>query len=167
MQTHQETHQEMVKSFMLSLGQIVEDAKVNIEDLSAKDVVEAKLRLTLGVEMLSDMFEGMLTSEQYEDIFEPLFKTLNSAITLLSKENIEIDSLKVLKSLADQEYVSLGTGVWLDLPVEEAFHLVHTNNLTKKDLITGNVTRRPDGKIIKPTGYIPVDLSTLYLKGSQ
>lgn len=45
---------------------------------------------------------------------------------------------------------------------EEAFSLVHTNNMTK--VVDGKVIRNASGKILKPEGYVPVDLKKLFNK---
>jgi predicted HAD superfamily Cof-like phosphohydrolase len=41
----------------------------------------------------------------------------------------------------------------------EAFRRVHANNMTK--FPNGKVLRNLEGKIIKPEGFVPVDLSDL------
>jgi predicted HAD superfamily Cof-like phosphohydrolase len=44
--------------------------------------------------------------------------------------------------------------------IEEGFNRVHKNNMTKGP--DGKVSRSPEGKILKPDGFVPVDLSDLF-----
>lgn len=73
------------------------------------------------------------------------------------------DSIETLDAIVDILYIALGTaqeaGV-LD-KLEEAWKLVHENNLTKLDS-DGKVHKNEFGKVIKPKGYKPVDLSVLW-----
>jgi predicted HAD superfamily Cof-like phosphohydrolase len=87
---------------------------------------------------------------------------------LMKEENKEYlqacydhDKVEILDALVDQMYVLLGTinqhGM-ADI-FDEAFNRVHENNMTK--FPNGQVLRDADGKIIKPDGFKPVDLSDL------
>jgi hypothetical protein len=58
---------------------------------------------------------------------------------------------KLLKEIVDAIYVLAGTAVVLGLPLDRALKIVHKNNLTKAP--NGKVTRRKDGKILKPKDY--------------
>lgn len=46
--------------------------------------------------------------------------------------------------------------------IEEAFNRVHANNMTKVGA-DGKVLRNPDGKILKPDNFVPVDLTDLVI----
>ncbi len=72
------------------------------------------------------------------------------------------DLVEILDSLADQLYIILGTAVkhGLQHKLAEAFDLVHENNMSKLGP-DGNPILREDGKILKPEGFVPVDLSKL------
>ncbi|TXI90893.1 MAG: hypothetical protein E6Q36_00570, partial [Chryseobacterium sp.] len=76
----------------------------------------------------------------------------------LSKNKVEI-----LDACADQLYILLGTinAHGLQDLIGPAFELVHKNNMTKVGP-DGKVLRNPDGKILKPQGFVPVDLTTLF-----
>lgn len=88
---------------------------------------------------------------------------------LMKEENEEYleasqgkDKVEVLDSLVDQLYVLLGTinqhgmqGI-----VELAFQRIHSNNMTKVGP-DGKVLRNEDGKILKPEGFVGVDLADL------
>lgn len=88
---------------------------------------------------------------------------------LMKEENREYmvgchnqDVVEVLDSVIDQLYVLAGTINYHGLQdkVIQAFKLVHENNMTK--VVDGKVLRNPDGKIIKPVGFVPVDLKQLF-----
>lgn len=69
-----------------------------------------------------------------------------------------------LDAVVDMAYILFGTinahGLQ-DLFVE-AFNLVHENNLSK--IVDGKVVRNGSGKILKPEGYVSVDLKQLFNK---
>ena len=89
---------------------------------------------------------------------------------LMREENIEYqdaglskNKVEILDACADQLYILLGTinAHGLQDLIGPAFELVHKNNMTKVGL-DGKVLRNPDGKILKPEGFVPVDLTTLF-----
>ena len=83
--------------------------------------------------------------------------------------NVEIDNLiselrsegkttaesraKMLKELADLQYVLSGMVVALGLPMQEVFSRVHKSNMSK--LVNGKVLKRADGKFLKGPNYQP------------
>lgn len=77
--------------------------------------------------------------------------------------NLQSNQVEILDSAIDQLYVLAGTinfhGIQ-DL-IEPAFNLVHANNMTKVGP-DGKVLRNPEGKILKPEGFKPVDLKQLF-----
>ena len=156
------THQELVQDFMIVMEQIKPGSpKVDVTNLTEDDIQVAKLRLNLIVEELDEMFEAFLSPSKYAHTFSPLFSTIQSYIALLENDDFQIDRVGVTDSIIDQDYINSGTGVWLDLPLEKAFQAVHENNLTKVDPITGKVLKRADGKVIKPSSYVSVDLHSV------
>lgn len=88
---------------------------------------------------------------------------------LMKEENEEYleaseakNKVEVLDSLIDQLYVLFGTinehgmqGI-----IETAFERVHLNNMTKVGS-DGKVLRNAHGKILKPEGFVGVDLTDL------
>ena len=89
---------------------------------------------------------------------------------LMREENIEYqdaglskNKVEVLDACVDQLYILLGTinAHGLQDLIGQAFELVHKNNMTKVGP-DGKVLRNPDGKILKPQGFVPVDLTTLF-----
>lgn len=89
---------------------------------------------------------------------------------LMEEENDEYltaaltgDKIEILDALADQLYILCGTILkhGLQNHIEEAFNLVHENNMRKLDK-DGNPILREDGKIIKPEGFEPVNLRSVF-----
>lgn len=62
--------------------------------------------------------------------------------------------LRLLKEMADLQYVLSGMAVALGLPLEEAFNRVHQSNMTKLD-DDGKPVLREDGKVMKGPNYVP------------
>ena len=101
-----------------------------------------------------------LSNSQTEDFLRfNLMKEENREYIVASANK---DLVEVLDSLVDQLYVLAGTinQHGLQDVIEEAFNRVHANNLTKVG-VDGKVIRDADGKILKPEGFVPVDLSDL------
>lgn len=88
---------------------------------------------------------------------------------LMSEENREYlvaclqnDKVEILDALIDMSYILFGTIASHGMTEEfiKGFDLVHENNMTKVQS-NGMVLKNPEGKILKPEGYKPVDLSSL------
>lgn len=94
---------------------------------------------------------------------------MNLRFGLMKEENDEyreaslLDAnVEILDSLVDQLYVLLGTvnAHGMQNVFEEAFNRVHENNMTKIGP-DGKVIRNAAGKILKPSNFVPVNLSDL------
>ena len=88
---------------------------------------------------------------------------------LMSEENREYlvaclqdNKIEILDALIDMSYILFGTIASHGMTEEfiKGFTLVHENNMTKVQS-DGKVLKNPEGKILKPEGYKPVDLSSL------
>lgn len=66
---------------------------------------------------------------------------------------------RMMKELADLQYVLSGMVVALGLPMQEAFHRVHQSNMSK--LVNGKALKREDGKFLKGPNYKPPFLADL------
>jgi predicted HAD superfamily Cof-like phosphohydrolase len=73
------------------------------------------------------------------------------------------DIVEILDALVDQAYILFGTVIkhGLQDKFTRAFNLVHENNMTKLDE-NGDAILAPNGKIIKPDNFVPVDLSEVF-----
>lgn len=67
---------------------------------------------------------------------------------------------RMLKEMADLQYVLSGLAVVLDLPLQVAFTRVHASNMSKLGE-DGNPILREDGKILKGPNYSPPDMESL------
>lgn len=76
---------------------------------------------------------------------------------------IENNELDLVDALVDKMYILLGTinTHGLASRFEQAFNLVHDNNMSK--FVDGKVVRSPEGKILKPEGFVPVDLTPILM----
>lgn len=73
---------------------------------------------------------------------------------------------RLLKELADLQYVISGMAVSLGLPLQEAFNRVHKSNMSKLG-VDGKPVIREDGKVLKGPNYVPPDLEDLVTKVSK
>jgi predicted HAD superfamily Cof-like phosphohydrolase len=67
---------------------------------------------------------------------------------------------RILKEMADLQYVLSGLAVVMGLPLHVAFNRVHKSNMSKLGL-DGKPILREDGKILKGPNYAPPDLEDL------
>ncbi len=125
------------------------------------------------------MKEQLIQVKAFQKAFE---QTLNDNPTLLSQEEyflrydlaqeeldeymdavIVDDIVEILDSLVDQAYILFGTinSHGLQEQFLKAFDLVHENNMSKLDK-DGKVLKNEAGKVIKPEGFVPVDLTKLF-----
>ena len=84
---------------------------------------------------------------------------LAEAITnYVDKPNDETRA-QLCKEWADAQ-VTLSSIAWyFDIPADAAFNRVHNNNMTK--VVDGKILRAPNGKILKPEGYVKADMKGL------
>ena len=64
------------------------------------------------------------------------------------------DMLKTADGIADAIYVLIGAALEFGIPLPQVWEMVHGANMKKVDPFTGKVTRRADGKILKPAGWV-------------
>jgi predicted HAD superfamily Cof-like phosphohydrolase len=106
-----------------------------------------------------DQSVGSLNQEQYKlylDLMEEEWKELKAA--LLMEDRVE-----QLDALLDFIVVTVGAIHSAGFDGEGGWKEVMTTNLAKIDKETGKVRKREDGKVLKPTGWVPPDL-TPYVK---
>lgn len=71
------------------------------------------------------------------------------------------DIVGVYDGVIDTTVTTIGIGVSADLPLIDGWFEVLKTNVAKIDPITGFVTRRPDGKVLKPDGWVGPDLKKI------
>lgn len=86
---------------------------------------------------------------------------INSLIAELEQSGItqKETRARMMKELADLQYVLSGMVVALGLPMQEAFRRVHQSNMSK--LVNGRPLKREDGKFLKGPNYKPPFLDDL------
>lgn len=153
---------ELVRNFMENCQQWnPDDPKVDNSALTDKDIKNAKLRLTLTLEKVQDLFLSIIEEEvQYRE-FDPLFNILRHKITNLNSNSIDIDKTSVAVSLCDINYINNGTAIWLDLPLNKIFEEVHRSNMSKLDPILNKPILRDDGKVVQGPSYSPPNVKSI------
>lgn len=76
-------------------------------------------------------------------------------ITAIGNEDIE----EIADGLADLIYVAVGTALEYGIPLDRVWAEVQRSNMAKVDPATGKVTKRDDGKVLKPEGWTPPDIA--------
>lgn len=102
--------------------------------------------------------EGTLIAEECKETLDE-FLALRQLL-LDGKEITEESISKLLKELADLQYVISHAAVAFGLPLEEAFRLVHKSNMSKLDE-NGEPILREDGKVLKGDNYLAPNLSII------
>ena len=122
-------------------------------------------------EILSDVADFQLASSQTVNTVPTVgdYSEAKLRYELMREENEEYkeanrdeDIVEILDACIDMIYVLAGTINQHGLQglIEEAFLRVHQNNMTK--VIDGKVLRNEQGKIMKPSGFVPVDLTNMF-----
>jgi NTP pyrophosphatase (non-canonical NTP hydrolase) len=91
----------------------------------------------------------------YKKLVEEEFDEVMEAI-----ENKDIKNLT--QELVDLIVVSLGLAHTMGLPMQAMWDEVARANASKVDPVTGKVTRREDGKILKGPSFVPVDIDSVF-----
>lgn len=151
-----------IKEFMVAADQLKPDQKqLSDNNITDEDTTLIKLRLQLILEEFQELTEAIV-SPTVKKLMSVQYSVLNSMIKLIEKEDIMFNKIEVLDALVDLEYVLVGAGIAFNLPFQEGFKIVHDNNMTKVDSETGKCIKDERGKILKPSGYLPPDLTVLF-----
>jgi predicted HAD superfamily Cof-like phosphohydrolase len=94
-----------------------------------------------------------------EDMIELRIKLLREEVEEYAEAARAGDMVEVLDALADIGYILAGTIInhGMQHIYDDAFNEVHRSNMAK--LVDGKVIRRDDGKVLKPEGWQPPQLS--------
>lgn len=90
----------------------------------------------------------------YIDLIDEEWNELHAAL----ENEQEPDMVEVLDALIDILVVTIGAINASNMDGEEAWREVMKTNFAKVDPETGKVTKREDGKILKPEGWEPPQL---------
>jgi predicted HAD superfamily Cof-like phosphohydrolase len=89
-----------------------------------------------------------LIKEEYEELYHA---------------NLEDNRVEMLDALIDILVVTIGAVHSMGADAEGAWNEVMQTNFAKIDKETGKVKKREDGKVLKPTGWVPPNLAQ-YIK---
>ena len=109
-----------------------------------------------------DQSVGTLNKEQYKlylDLMEEEWKELQVALD-------SNDRVEQLDALLDVIVVTIGAIHSGGFDGEGGWKEVMRTNLAKIDKETGKVRKREDGKVLKPVGWTPPDLTTFVEKSN-
>lgn len=67
------------------------------------------------------------------------------------------DLENIAKELCDIIYIAYGTAVSYGIPMDKVFEEVHRSNMSKVNP-DGTISRREDGKVLKPATYKPANI---------
>lgn len=98
-----------------------------------------------------EMYLGLIAEEAQE---------LSQAVT-------NNDKIETLDALIDILVVTIGAIHSMGSDAEGAWKEVMQTNFNKIDKETGKVRKREDGKVLKPTGWVPPDLKTFISKENK
>jgi predicted HAD superfamily Cof-like phosphohydrolase len=116
-----------------------------------------------------DQEKFMRSCDQSTDTFDA--DQFNMYIGLIEEEGDELaeaiaahDRVETLDALVDILVVTIGAIHSMGADAEGAWKEVMATNFAKIDRDTGKVRKREDGKVLKPTGWTPPDLSPFLKK---
>jgi predicted HAD superfamily Cof-like phosphohydrolase len=130
-----------------------------------KELATYKLRLKLTLEETFEVFEAVLSKDKYEELFAPVINDINTKISNLTMEDMEINPVELLDSLTDQDVVNVGWANIMGFDLQASFKEVHRSNMTKLDA-NGQPIFREDGKLLKSHLYEAPDLAKVYAETS-
>jgi predicted HAD superfamily Cof-like phosphohydrolase len=80
-------------------------------------------------------------------------KLFNEEYDELLRALAGLDIVEVADALGDLIYVAIGAALEFGIPLDRVWAEIQRTNMAKVDQATGKVTRRADGKILKPEGW--------------
>lgn len=93
------------------------------------------------------------------DQFNLYLELVREEFTELQEAVYSGDEIEVLDALVDILVVTIGAGHSMGANMEGAWNEVMRTNFAKIDPETGKVRKREDGKVLKPEGWQPPQLS--------
>ena len=111
-----------------------------------KIFMEASEQTETGFGDQSELYWSLI-KEEYDELYE----------ALCAKDIVEIAD-----ACADLKWVIEGLEHTLNIPQQEVWDEVARSNLQKVDPITGKVLKRADGKVMKPEGWTPPNIKSIF-----
>lgn len=101
-----------------------------------------------------------LHDEEYEELVEELTERVEGGRigeVRVPKRDEDVDRHRLARELADVIYVAFGTAHAFAIDLDVALAEIHRAAMSKLDPATMVV--RDDGKVMKPPGFVPPDMS--------
>jgi predicted HAD superfamily Cof-like phosphohydrolase len=102
---------------------------------------------------------GQTVGERNPDQFDLYLKLIQEEVGELQTAVDNNDLVEQLDALIDIMVVTVGAVQSLGADGEGAWKEVMSTNFAKIDSLTGRVRKREDGKVLKPVGWRPPELS--------
>jgi len=102
---------------------------------------------------------GQTVGERNQDQFDLYVKLIKEEVSELQVAIDNNDLVEQLDALIDIMVVTIGAVQSLGADGEGAWKEVMSTNFAKIDSLTGRVRKREDGKVLKPVGWRPPELS--------
>jgi predicted HAD superfamily Cof-like phosphohydrolase len=102
---------------------------------------------------------GQTVGDRNQDQFDLYLKLIQEEVGELQTAVDQNDRVEQLDALIDIIVVTVGAVQSLGVDAEGAWKEVMSTNFSKIDSLTGRVRKREDGKVLKPTGWQPPQLS--------
>ena len=99
-----------------------------------------------------------------EEQFNLYTSLIQEEVDELWAANAAADKVEILDALVDILVVTIGAIHSMGADGEGAWKEVMQTNFAKIDHDTGKVRKREDGKVLKPTGWVPPDLTQFVSK---
>ena len=102
---------------------------------------------------------GQTVGQRNPDQFDLYLKLIQEEVSELQTAVDNNDRIEQLDALIDILVVTVGAVQSLGADGEGAWKEVMSTNFAKIDSLTGRVRKREDGKVLKPAGWRPPELS--------
>ena len=102
---------------------------------------------------------GQTVGESNIEQYAMYLKLINEEVGELHQAVLSNDRVEQLDALIDILVVTIGAVQSLGADGEGAWKEVMSTNFAKIDSLTGRVRKREDGKVLKPVGWRPPELS--------
>lgn len=102
---------------------------------------------------------GQTVGNRNQDQFDLYLKLIQEEVEELQTAVDNNDRIEQLDALIDILVVTVGAVQSLGADGEGAWKEVMSTNFAKIDSLTGRVRKREDGKVLKPVGWRPPELS--------
>jgi predicted HAD superfamily Cof-like phosphohydrolase len=102
---------------------------------------------------------GQTVGERNQEQFDLYVKLIQEEVSELQVAIDNNDLVEQLDALIDIMVVTVGAVQSLGADGEGAWKEVMSTNFAKIDSLTGRVRKREDGKVLKPVGWRPPELS--------